>query len=46
MKNPSKYYGNELEYLNNVLNSESWSSTGGSWTSNFESEFAKLFNMT
>ena len=45
MKNPSKYLGNELNYLRNVLNSESWSSTSGSWTSNFEAEFAKRFKV-
>tara|TARA_Y100000310_G_scaffold336615_1_gene421646 strand:- start:59 stop:1261 length:1203 start_codon:yes stop_codon:yes gene_type:complete len=45
VKNPSKYLGNELNYLRNVLNSESWSSTSGSWTSNFEAEFAKRFKV-
>lgn len=45
MKNPSKHIGNELKYLEKVLNQESWSSTGGSWVNNFEREFAKKFNM-
>lgn len=43
MLNPSKYLGNELEYLERVLNSESWSSTSGSWTKKLEGEFAKKF---
>jgi perosamine synthetase len=41
--NPSKYLGNEQEYLKKVLNSESWSSTGGSWVQSLEKEFAKKF---
>ncbi len=41
--NPSKYLGNELEYLKRVLQGESWSATGGNWTNNFEREFAKRF---
>ncbi len=43
MKNPSKYLGNELKYIKKVLNSESWSSTSGSWTTKLEHEFAKKF---
>jgi perosamine synthetase len=39
--NPSKYLGNELEYLKKVLEQESWSATGGSWTQALETEFAK-----
>lgn len=39
--NPSKYLGNELEYLRKVLESESWSATGGSWTQALEVQFAK-----
>lgn len=42
--NPSKYLGKELEYLKNVLNAESWSATGGSWTLALEREFAKRFD--
>ncbi len=42
--NPSKYLGNELEYLKKVLDGESWSSTGGSWVNNLERSFAKRFN--
>ena len=41
MNNPSKFLGNELAYINKVLNSESWSSTEGSWTGKLEKEFAK-----
>lgn len=41
MKNPSKYKGNELKYLEQVLNSESWSSTGGSWNNILEDHFSK-----
>jgi perosamine synthetase len=43
--NPSKYVGNELEYLRRVLNSESWSATGGGWTHSLEAEFAKRFGV-
>lgn len=39
--NPSKYLGRELEYLEQVLAGDSWSSTGGSWTNTFERAFAK-----
>ena len=39
--NPSKYLGNELEYLRRVLDAESWSNTGGSWTQAFETQFAE-----
>ncbi|MBP7552163.1 MAG: DegT/DnrJ/EryC1/StrS family aminotransferase [Spirochaetes bacterium] len=41
IENPSKYLGNELEYLKRVLEGENWSATGGSWTNNLEKEFAK-----
>ena len=41
-KNPSKYLGNEIDYLKKVLNAESWSATGGSWANKLESEFAEL----
>ena len=41
--NPSKYLGNEFKYLEKVLEGESWSATGGSWTTNLEKEFAKKF---
>jgi len=43
MKNPSKYLGNELKYLERVLNSESWSATGGSWNHTLEFRFAEKF---
>jgi len=39
-----KYAGKELDYLTKVLNSESWSSTEGSWTNTLESKFAEKFN--
>lgn len=39
--NPSKYLGNELEYLQRVLRSESWASTGGSWVHSLEARFAE-----
>ena len=41
MDNPSKYLGNELKYLQKVLEGESWSATGGNWVNNLEKEFAK-----
>lgn len=40
LKNPSKYLGNELEYLKKVLEGESWSATGGSWTIGLERAFS------
>jgi len=43
MKNTSKYLGNELNYINKVLNSEKWSSTEGTWTGRLEREFAEKF---
>ena len=42
MINPSKYLGNELQYLQKVLNSDSWSSTSGSWCKLLEKEFANM----
>ena len=45
IKNPSKYLGNELQYLEKVLNSESWSATGGNWNNALEREFAKRFGV-
>jgi perosamine synthetase len=41
IKNPSKYLGNEFEYIKKVLEGESWSSTGGNWTIALEQAFAK-----
>lgn len=41
IKNPSKYLGNELDYLQKVLEGESWSATGGSWTIGLEQAFSK-----
>lgn len=40
VQNPSKYLGNELEYLRRVLEGESWSATGGSWAIGLERAFA------
>ena len=45
MVNPSKYLGNELKYLEKVLNAESWSATGGNWNNALEKEFAKKFGV-
>jgi len=39
-KNPSKYLGNELAYLEKVLNSEFWSATTGNWNQTLEKAFA------
>ena len=41
MENPTKYLGNELKYIEQVLNSESWSGTGGSWNHALESLFCE-----
>lgn len=41
MKNPSKYFGNELNYIKKVLQSESWSATGGNWNQALEKAFAR-----
>lgn len=41
LNNPSKYLGNELDYLKKVLEGESWSATGGSWTIGLEKAFAE-----
>lgn len=40
-KNPSKYLGNEMCYLQKVLEGESWSATSGSWTIGLEQSFSK-----
>ena len=45
LANPSKYLGNELEYLRKVLEGESWSATGGSWANNLERVFAERFGV-
>jgi len=45
LKNPTKYLGNELEYLKKVLQAESWSATGGSWNNALEKAFAKKFGV-
>ena len=42
--NPSKYLGNELRYLEKVLNSENWSSTTGNWNQILEKKFSEKFN--
>lgn len=41
IENPSKYLGNELKYLQKVLEGESWSATGGSWTIGLEQAFSR-----
>ena len=43
--NPSKYLGNELKYIERVLNAESWSATGGSWNHALEQKFADKFGV-
>jgi|ETNvirenome_6_85_1030632.scaffolds.fasta_scaffold00573_15 perosamine synthetase len=43
MKNPPKYFGNELEYLKKVLESEHWSSTSGTWNQLLEESICKKF---
>ncbi|MHB8772531.1 MAG: DegT/DnrJ/EryC1/StrS family aminotransferase [Syntrophales bacterium] len=45
MENPTKYLGNELKYLEKVLNSESWSATAGNWNNALEREFAARFGV-
>jgi perosamine synthetase len=45
MQNPSKYLGNEFKYLEKVLNSESWSATGGNWNNALEKAFANKFGV-
>ncbi len=45
LKNPTKYLGNELEYLKKVLQAESWSATGGSWNNALEKAFAAKFGV-
>jgi len=42
-KNPTKYFGNEMKYVQQVLNSEDWSATSGNWNGKLEQEFAKTF---
>ena len=44
MKNPTKYLGNELKYVEKVLNSESWSATSGNWNQTLEKEFARMYD--
>jgi perosamine synthetase len=44
MKKQSKYVGNELLYLEKVLNSENWSSTTGTWCQTLEKNFASKFD--
>jgi len=44
MNNPTKYIGNEEKYIKQVLNSENWSATSGSWANNLERMFAERFN--
>jgi dTDP-4-amino-4,6-dideoxygalactose transaminase len=41
LKNPSKHLGNELQYLQSVLEAESWSATSGNWNQTFEKTFAE-----
>jgi perosamine synthetase len=41
VKNPNKYLGNELSYIQKVLESESWSATSGSWNQTLERKFCE-----
>jgi perosamine synthetase len=41
LENPSKYLGNELKYIQKVLQSESWSGTSGNWNQTLEIAFAE-----
>lgn len=43
MKDKSKFTGNELKYLEKVVNGETWSSTEGSWVNEYEKSFASRF---
>ena len=43
IKNLSKYLGNELKYLQKVLESESWSATSGNWNQTLEKAFTEKF---
>ena len=45
MKNPTKYRGNELRYVESVLNSENWSATAGSWNQVLENKLAEKFGV-
>ncbi len=45
MKNPSKYLGNELSYIEKVLNSENWSATGGNWNNALEQALCAAFGV-
>jgi len=45
INNPIKYLGNELKYIEKVLASESWSSTGGSWVQILEQKFKESLSM-
>ena len=44
-KNPTKYRGKELEYVEAVLNSENWSSVAGSWNQVMEQYLADKFGV-
>jgi len=41
LRNPIKYCGNEFNYIKKVLQSESWSATGGNWNQELEKAFAR-----
>jgi perosamine synthetase len=43
VKNPNKYLDNELKYVAKVLESQAWSSTGGTWVQTLEEQFANKF---
>jgi perosamine synthetase len=45
IENPSKYRGNEMNYIERVLNSEQWSATGGNWNNALEAAFCEKFGV-
>jgi len=45
LENPSKYCDNALNYIERVLNAESWSATSGRWNNVLERQFAKTIGM-
>ena len=44
LKNPPKYIGNELKYVEEVLTCNKLTNTRGSWTGKLEKDFAKKMN--
>jgi len=44
LKNSKKFIGNELKYVNEIINNENLSCTSGSWTKLLETDFSKRHN--